>query len=257
MDLKLPIDGLSGYKSPSQIARIMTEEWAKRNIYCPACSSPNLANAPTNTQAVDFFCPKCKAPFQLKARRACIGKQIPDASYDSMMRALSENKFPHLFILQYDYVNAIVNNLILIPRFGIPASAIQQRRPLASSARRAGWVGCNILLFQIPPEARISLITAKNVIPSHVVRRQYEAMVPFANLPPEMRGWTLDVMTVLRSLHKAEFTLGDAYRFDTILAGMHPANRNIRPKIRQQLQVLRDLGYLEFMGQGEYRWTNK
>ena len=31
------------------------------------------------------------------------------------------------------------------------------------------------------------------------------------------------------------------------------ANRNIQPKIRQQLQVLRDLGLLEFLGVGEYR----
>src|SRR5215471_3846647 len=32
-----------------------------------------------------------------------------------------------------------------------------------------------------------------------------------------------------------------------------PANRNIQPKIRQQLQELRDLGLLEFLGRDLYR----
>jgi hypothetical protein len=41
-----------------------------------------------------------------------------------------------------------VENVILIPRFAFPLSAIEKRKPLAETARRAGWVGCNILLQQ-------------------------------------------------------------------------------------------------------------
>lgn len=34
----------------------------------------------------------------------------------------------------------------------------------------------------------------------------------------------------------------------------YPQNSRARPKIRQQLQVLRDLGYIEFLSRrGEYR----
>ena len=36
-------------------------------------------------------------------------------------------------------------------------------------------------------------------------------------------------------------------------ARLYPANHNVRPKIRQQLQVLRDRGWLEFVGRGRYR----
>lgn len=36
---------------------------------------------------------------------------------------------------------------------------------------------------------------------------------------------------------------------------MRPANRHVRDKIRQQLQVLRDLGLLEFLGAGSYKFT--
>jgi type II restriction enzyme len=37
------------------------------------------------------------------------------------------------------------------------------------------------------------------------------------------------------------------------IAKLHPANRHVRAKIRQQLQVLRDAGLLDFVGRGEYR----
>jgi type II restriction enzyme len=36
------------------------------------------------------------------------------------------------------------------------------------------------------------------------------------------------------------------------LAKLHPHNAHVRDKIRQQLQVLRDLGLLEFLGGGSY-----
>jgi type II restriction enzyme len=37
------------------------------------------------------------------------------------------------------------------------------------------------------------------------------------------------------------------------LAELHPDNHNVQPKIRQQLQELRDLDLLEFLRGGEYR----
>jgi type II restriction enzyme len=36
----------------------------------------------------------------------------------------------------------------------------------------------------------------------------------------------------------------DIYAFENELAALHPGNRHIRDKIRQQLQVLRDTGFL-------------
>ena len=49
------------------------------------------------------------------------------------------------------------------------------------------------------------------------------------------------------------FTLSDVYGFESQLSYIYPRNNNVRPKIRQQLQVLRDNGYLEFLGNGNYR----
>jgi len=45
------------------------------------------------------------------------------------------------------------------------------------------------------------------------------------------------------------------YRFERELAALYPRNHNLRPKIRQQLQVLRDAGLLKFEGQGTYELT--
>lgn len=74
------------------------------------------------------------------------------------------------------------------------------------------------------------------------------------NWGPEKRGWTLDVLKVVRSLEKKEFSLGEVYAHAEELGKRHPSNRNIEPKIRQQLQVLRDdLGLIEFLTPGHYR----
>ena len=63
----------------------------------------------------------------------------------------------------------------------------------------------------------------------------------------------MDVLNVVRSLNKPDFSLSDVYARDEELARLHPDNRHVRPKIRQQLQVLRDLGLLTFLGGGAYR----
>jgi len=41
-----------------------------------------------------------------------------------------------------------------------------------------------------------------------------------------------------------DFTTADVYSFERELEALHPDNRHVRDKIRQQLQVLRDTGLL-------------
>ncbi len=50
------------------------------------------------------------------------------------------------------------------------------------------------------------------------------------------------------------FTIGEVYDFETELQQVYPGNRNVRAKLRQILQELRDEGTLEFLQQnGTYR----
>lgn len=58
---------------------------------------------------------------------------------------------------------------------------------------------------------------------------------------------------MVQSLNKKEFSLQGVYAHAEALGRLHPANRHVRDKIRQQLQVLRDLGLVEFLGRGDYR----
>ena len=45
----------------------------------------------------------------------------------------------------------------------------------------------------------------------------------------------------------------DMYIFADELSAKHTDNHNIRAKIRQQLQFLRDKGFIKFLGGGTYR----
>ena len=107
-------------------------------------------------------------------------------------------------------------------------------------------------LGNIPLDARIPIILDGVASSPSEVRRRYAKLRPLGNLSLEKRGWTLDVLNVVRSIGETEFSLKDAYAFEGQLARLHPTNRHIRDKIRQQLQILRDLGFVTFLGGGNY-----
>src|SRR6267154_6063129 len=158
MNLSLPTINHKKYPSASPRARVGTESWGSSNFFCSSCESPRLEQASRNTAAIDFVCPKCNSTFQLKSQSKPFGTRIVDAAYSEMKRAILEDRTPNLFVLHYDLAAWAVRTVVLIPKFAFALSAIERRNPLASTARRAGWVGCNILLSQIPPDARIPVV---------------------------------------------------------------------------------------------------
>ncbi len=170
-----------------------------------------------------------------------------------MIAAIVSDRAPHLVLLHYSREAWSVLDVTLIPKFAISESAIEKRKPLSREARRAGWVGCNILLTRIPPDGRLAIVRNGIVERASQVRRQFERIRPLAKLGAGERGWTLDVLNVVRELRRKEFSLDEAYSKEQGLVALHPANRHVRDKIRQQLQVLRDKGLLEFLGGGRYR----
>ncbi|MCE5279638.1 MAG: hypothetical protein LLG03_16575 [Planctomycetaceae bacterium] len=250
MKLLLPTEAAEQYRSNSQKARIITETWAANNVYCAECSSVSLSPAQANTPAIDFICPVCRAQYQLKSTARPIGSRVMDAGYDAMLRAIRTDGLPNFLILSYS--GNLVQELLLIPRFSLSPTAIQPRPPLSSGARRAGWVGCNILLEQVPSLARILIVESGHCILPERVRAKFKSVAGLAQLRPTCRGWTLDVLAALRSLNRRVFRLEDVYGLEPQLATLHPNNNHIRPKIRQQLQILRDLNLLRFMGGGHY-----
>ncbi|MBM4121196.1 MAG: hypothetical protein FJ249_01190 [Nitrospira sp.] len=88
MHLELSLASAANYKSSSQVARVVTEQWAAVNLYCPACDSNRITREPPNTRAIDFKCPKCDELFQLKSGRSWNQKKVVDAGYESMVSAI-------------------------------------------------------------------------------------------------------------------------------------------------------------------------
>lgn len=243
------------YKSLSQKARVVTEAWGADNFFCPNCSSGSLHQTPNGFDAVDYVCPDCQLPFQLKSKVSPIGNKVLDGAYGAMMRAVIEDRTPNLFLLQYDRPPWSVRNLILIPHFAFSPSSILKRNPLSPTARRAGWIGCFIVLSNIPKEARIPLVTEGSVTPRAEVRGRFDRLKSLKNLSARERGWTLDVLRVVQSLGKREFVNQDVYDFSAELGKLHPENRHVRDKIRQQLQFLRDRGFIVQSSRGHWAVT--
>lgn len=70
-------------------------------------------------------------------------------------------------------------------------------------------------------------------------------------------GWLEDDLDCVNRITDDVFTLDDIYTFEEELQEKYPKNNHVKDKIRQKLQVLRDNGYIEFMGNGEYRKLTK
>jgi type II restriction enzyme len=247
------MDEAARYHGGTQRARVITESWASSNLYCPACECTRLSRLRAGAPTVDFACAECDSMFQLKSLSRPLGRRVPDAAYSKMRAAILGDTTPNFYFLHYDATSWQVRNLLLVPRFAFSMASIEKRKPLAATARRAGWVGCNILLSRIPADARIPIVVDRKAAREKDVRAAYERLRPFANLDVEKRGWTLDVLNLVRSLNRAEFSLADVYAGEGELARLHPKNRHVRDKIRQQLQVLRDMGLMRFTGRGMYR----
>jgi len=86
-----------------------------------------------------------------------------------MMNAIRHDETPNFYFMHYpptlklrwagELATWRVKNLLLVPSFAFPPSAIIKRPPLAPTTRRAGWIGCNIALNRVPAEARIRVVT--------------------------------------------------------------------------------------------------
>lgn len=256
MDIHFDLKKSEGYKSLSQIARVLTEDWGRRNLYCVSCGRDRLDPLRDNNRVYDYACSSCDEKYQLKSQRKPLGEKFVDSAYEPMIESIRTNKAPNLLLLHYDPVDYCASNLVVVPRFFLSTSCIEARKPLSENARRAGWIGCNIVLKQLPTDGKIPLIQDGRAVKPSEVRAEYNRFRFLMEEKSASRGWTADVLKAVRSLGKKEFTLEEVYGFDKELKRLHPLNTHIRPKIRQQLQLLRDRGVLAFKGNGSYRLTS-
>ncbi len=242
------------YTSLSQKARVLTERWVDESVFCPNCGHMDIDKYPNNQPVADFYCSNCKEDYELKSKQNAIGAKIVDGAYRTMIERLHSSNNPNLFLLHYNLPNLEVQNFFVIPKHFFIPGIIEKRPPLASTAERAGWVGCTINLQSIPQAGKIFFVKEKQIEPKEKVLADWQKTI-FLREEKELsaKGWLLDVMLCVERLGRRDFSLSDIYVFENELSVKHLDNHHIKDKIRQQLQVLRDKGYLEFTGRGNYR----
>ncbi len=251
MDLKFNQQLASAYKSPSQIIRVLSEDWVAKQSYCPNCSSQPLTEFANNEPVADFHCTNCREQFELKSKKAKLGNIINDGAYDTMIERINSEDNPSFFFLTYS-AKLTVNNFLIIPKQFFKPDIIIKRKPLSKTAKRAGWVGCNIDLRQVPESGKVFLVKNEKVISRDKVTQQFKQTLFLRQQSIDSRGWTLDVWQCIDKLDN-KFSLKQVYAFADELQLKHPDNNHIPDKIRQQLQVLRDKGIIEFLGRGYYQ----
>lgn len=244
---------LSSYTSSSQRIRVMSEAWVGRFMFCPSCGEA-LRSTENNREACDFLCSNCTEEFELKSKSQEIGSKIVNGAYSTLMNRVASQNNPNLYVLQYDKLNYAVKNFLVVPNYFFTQSIIEKRKPLASTARRAGWVGCNILIGQVPNMGRIHYIINGKIQPKKTVLASWnQTKFLKCGLDDGGKGWLFDTMKCIDLIGKNEFSLNELYSFEEKLKFNHPQNNHIKDKLRQQLQILRDKGLIEFISRARYR----
>lgn len=241
------------YNNKSQQARVLTEDWFARNMYCPICGNPRIRHAEPNAPVKDYVCDNCKAQFELKSKHSNDDKFtgiVNDGVYRTMIERITSLDNPSFFFLHYDQNR--VNNLIIVPRTFFVPKVIEKRNPLRKGAQRQGWTGCNIIMKDIPKAAKIEIIVNGEERPKEEVIDEYNRVYALQSKTIKDRGWIFDIVKCIDELDN-QFTLKDMYGFSDRLSELHSENHNIKAKIRQQLQILRDKKFIEFEGNGKYK----
>ncbi len=255
MQLACDLSIAETYKSASQRARVISELWFSQNCYCLACPSNRLIRTAPNTQATDFGCDVCGHRYELKTFRKRPTKSLVDGAYSALLARVNSGSAPTLCLLERSD-SWQIDSLTAIHSSFLTPVVIERRPALGPHARRAGWIGCNIRLDRIPIDGEIAVIERGICVPKAEVRDRFRRFLPLADIPAEQRGWTTLTLSTIRGLAKREFRLSELYEKEQSFAQIYPGNRHIRAKIRQQLQVLRDLGVLSFDGPARYRFLD-
>ena len=252
MNLILDKNLAKQYSSNSQKIRVMSEFWTENNIFCPNCGN-DIKSVENNKKVSDFLCKECLENYEQKASQKKFQGKVLSSEYKTIISRLASKDKPHLFFLHYLIDNYLVNDFFVVPKYFFIPEIIEKRKALSENARRKGWVDSYILFSKIPDSGKIYYVeNGKEFSKGEILTKWQKTIFLKKIKKAEAKGWILDIMNCIDSLNKKEFSLQDVYDFESDLKVIHPENRHIKDKIRQQLQFLRNKNYLDFIGQGRY-----
>ena len=242
----------TSYKNNSQKIRVMSEKWTEKNIFCPNCGS-KISGLDNNKKVSDFLCEECLENFEQKASKKKFKGKVIAWWYNSYIKRFKENNKPNFFFLHYlDWIYSI-NDFFVVPKYFFVSEIIEKRKN--GLKNRPNYYMCNILFDRIPNSWKIYYIEDWKEISKEKVLEKWQKTAFLKDIKKDnLKGWILDIMNCIESLNKEKFSLKEIYDFEKNLEILHPENKNIKAKIRQQLQFLRDKWYLEFLEKrGNYR----
>jgi type II restriction enzyme len=237
----------------TQRVRVISEGWFGTEGYCLKCSSPRLDATPASTEFRDFECPRCAQAYELKSAARAHTTVVQDGGFDSMMRRIHAAEAPALMLMHYAQDWSVQRLIAVHPVF--LTAAVVRKRPkphIRPKTRKEYWM-CDLDLTRIPPDGKIVVVGEGAARPRAETRRAFQESMRLADVPLAKRGWTTLVLAAVRKLNKPIFRTKDIYAFADWMRAVYPNNTFIEEKIRQQLQELVALDYLERVARGEYR----
>ena len=146
-----------------------------------------MSQFPNNSPVADFLCASCNEEFELKSQKRKFGPKVADGAYRTKCERLNSSNNPNLLLMNYDRKSLAVQNLFIVPKHFFVRDIIEQRKPLAATARRAGWIGSNILLGKVPEAGKIHIVQNGIVRPKEIMLEEWQKTLFLRNnrLRPE------------------------------------------------------------------------
>lgn len=178
---------------------------------------------------------------------------ITDGAYKALIQRITSNTNPDFLLLNYSDIKKSVTDLTYIPGAFFTPEAITARKPLPLKDHRAGWQGSEINLTKIPVQGKVALIVKGIETNEALVHKLVSNALLLSTNDLNNRGWLFDILNIINSFKNDEFTVQDVYQYRSLLAKIHQNNHHIDNKIRQQLQFLRQKGFLQSEQEGHYK----
>lgn len=201
------------------------------------------------------FCPKCGAAI-VEGYMFCIGcgEFLPAILDDEEVQVPEAPAEPDI------QLDAVLDMVMEAEKKSAEAPAAKEPpKPVEAPAAKKQAKPVEASAVTEPPRPaatkKSAKTSAKPATPPVATRGQTSSTETPTTDNAKPRGWFNDVRSVMERMGD-EFTLQDMYAYEDELAAKYPSNRNVRAQIRHQLQVLRDKGYVEFLGKGRYRKTS-
>jgi hypothetical protein len=90
--------------------------------------------------------------------------------------------------MNYDLKSLAVANLFIVPKHFLVREIIEERKPLAATARRAGWIGSKILLDRVPESGKIHIVQGGIIRAKELVLADWQKTLFLRNESPKTRG---------------------------------------------------------------------